>query len=192
MPAAFRIPTPPCAAPAPMRPPTRAWDELTGSPIRIVMRFQRMAESRAAIMTLSVMAAGSTIPLPMVLATAVVRNAPRMFMNAASVTAAPGDRTLVETTVAIAFAQSCQPLATSNRTARTMIRIRISGMFQDDPFENIGDVFRAVRGIFEELVDVLPFDDVDGVVVPFRRLPRASRYLRSMRFSRRLISMQCS
>src|SRR5512139_645057 len=108
---------------------------------------------------------GSTMPLPMVLATAVVRKAPRMFMNAAMVTAAPGDRTFVETTVAMALAQSCQPLAISNSTARMMIRTRISGMFQDDPFEDVGDVLGAVRGVLEKLVDVLPFDDGDGVVL---------------------------
>ena len=55
MPSLFRMPTPPCATAAPMRPPTRAWDELTGRPIRMVMRFQRMAESSAAMMTWSVM-----------------------------------------------------------------------------------------------------------------------------------------
>src|SRR5512139_3978281 len=111
------------------------------------------------------MAAGSTMPLPMVLATAVVRKAPRMFMAAARVTAAPGERTLVETTVAMALAQSCQPLAMSNSTARTMIRTRISGMFQDDPFEDVGDVLGPVRGVLEELVDVLPLDDIDRIVL---------------------------
>src|SRR5512137_3057049 len=104
------------------------------------------------------------MPVPMVLATAVVRKAPRMFMKAARVTAAPGERTFVETTVAMALAQSCHPFATSNSTARTMITIRISGMFQDDPFEHVGDVLGPVRSVFEELVDVLPFDDGDGVV----------------------------
>ncbi len=41
---------------------TSACEELTGSPMRIVMMFQRMAESRAEMMTTSVTAMGSTMP----------------------------------------------------------------------------------------------------------------------------------
>src|SRR6266498_6160476 len=145
-----------------MSPPTSACEELTGRPMRIVMRFQRMAESRAEIRTASVIATGSTMPEPMVLATAVVRKAPAMFMVAARITACRGERTFVDTTVAMAFAQSCQPFATSKSTARTMMRIRTSCIFEHYGFENIGDVFRTVRGVFQDLVDVLPFDDIDG------------------------------
>src|SRR5512143_552361 len=144
MPPPFRMLTPPWAMAAPAMPPKSACEELTGSPIRIVMMFQRMAEIRAEMMTMSVTALGSTIPEPIVFATAVERKAPRIFMPAARTTAIMGDSTLVDTTVAMAFAQSCQPFAMSKNTARRMMRIRISCIFQDDAFEDVGDVLGPV------------------------------------------------
>ena len=108
------------------------------------MRFQVIAESRAEMMTRSVTAFGATIPVPTVFATAVVRKAPKMFMVAARATATKGDRTLVDTTVAIAFAESCHPFVMSKATARIMMKVRISCVFQDDAFEDVGDVFRPV------------------------------------------------
>src|SRR5512143_1434427 len=165
VPPIFRMLEPPCATAAPAIPPKSARDHLTGRPMSMVMMFHRMAESSAEIMTTSVTAFGSTIPVPIVLATAVERKAPRMFMLAARTTAGSGERTLVDTTVAMALAQSCHPFATSKNTARIMIRIRISCIFEDDTFENVGDVFCPVRGIFKKLVDVFPLDDVDGIVM---------------------------
>src|SRR5574337_620254 len=108
------------------------------------MMFQTIADKSAETMTRSVTAFGSTIPVPTVLATAVEKKAPRMFMLAARTTAAVGERTLVDTTVAMALAQSCQPFAMSKTTARIMMKIRISCMFQDDAFEDIGYVFSPV------------------------------------------------
>lgn len=117
-----------------MIPPTSAWEALTGSPKTVMNQFHRKALASAAMTTPSVTADGSTMPLPMVFATAVVINAPRIFIIAASKTAARGESTFVETTVAMALAASFQPLLISNRTARRMMRIRISSMLQDYPF----------------------------------------------------------
>src|SRR5512135_3731416 len=165
VPAMFRMPAPPWAMAAPAMPPKSACDELTGSPIKIVMMFHRIADRRAEMMTRSVTAVGSTMPVPTVFATAVLKKAPMMFIAAASTTACMGDMTLVETTVAMALAQSCHPFAMSKKTARMMMKISISCMFEDDAFEDIGDVFGAIRGVFEELVNVFPLDDVDRIVL---------------------------
>src|SRR5574341_1128232 len=113
-------------------------------PHTVMSVFQRNALANADTTTMSVTAFGSTMPLPMVFATAVVRKAPAMFMTAARATAEKGESTLVETTVAMALAESFHPLLISKSTARTMITIRISSMFQDDPFQNVGDVLRPV------------------------------------------------
>src|SRR3990172_10818272 len=144
IPAEFRMDVPPWAAAAPMMPPTRAWDALTGNPMSVMTVFQRKALASAAITTASVTAFGSTMSFPIVLATAVVRNAPTMFMTAASVTALNGERTFVDTTVAIAFAESFQPLLMSKHTARMMMRIRISGMFQDYSLKDIRHILAPV------------------------------------------------
>jgi len=95
-------------------------------------------------MTVSVTARGSTMPVPTVFATAVVKNAPAMFIIAARATAVSGERTLVDTTVAIALAASCQPFAISKSTARIMMRSRISCIFEDYGLENIRDIFRPI------------------------------------------------
>src|ERR1700732_1989949 len=56
-----------------------------------------------------------TIPFPIVLATAVPNtNAATKFQKAAHATARNGVSTRVETTVAMEFAASCQPLENSN------------------------------------------------------------------------------
>jgi hypothetical protein len=86
---------------------------------------------------------GSTMEPPMVLATLVERYAPAKFNVPASNTAARGERTLVETTVAIAFAASFQPLAKSNiRATTTTNTIRTSGSTIYPPR------FRIVTGTF--------------------------------------------
>lgn len=67
------------------------------------------------------------MPLAMVTATAVPESAPTRFMNAASITAWPGDSTLVATTVAIELAVSWKPLMNSNTSAvNTTSRTRVS------------------------------------------------------------------
>src|SRR3989338_10259771 len=55
----------------------------------------------------------STIPLPIVAATAVPEKAPAVFSRVAMITARCGERTRVETTVAMEFGASVQPLTNS-------------------------------------------------------------------------------
>ena len=62
-------------------------------------------------------------PPPTVFATAVPNvNAATKLKNAAHATACIGERTLVDTTVAIEFAASCQPLEKSNAKAAAMMK----------------------------------------------------------------------
>src|SRR5579864_1520244 len=71
------------------------------------------------------------MPLPMVLATAVPRkNAARKLKAAAHATANFGDRTRVETTVAMLFAESWNPFRKSKiRATRTVMVTRIRSLF---------------------------------------------------------------
>ncbi len=70
-----------------------------------------IAPVRPAKITANVTIFTSTIPDPTVLATAVPKvNAATKLKNAAQTTAWPGDSTRVETTVAIEFAASWNPL----------------------------------------------------------------------------------
>ena len=64
----------------------------------------------------------STMPLPMVEATAVPMSAPVRLKKAAIAIACRGVRTLVETTVAIAFAASWKPLMYSKAMAAKTTR----------------------------------------------------------------------
>ena len=71
------------------------------------MMSQMMAPPSPAKMTVASTAARSTSPWPMVLATAVPnKNTARKLKAAAHTTAADGDRTRVDTTVAMEFAAS--------------------------------------------------------------------------------------
>ena len=38
-------------------------------------------------------------------------------------------------------------------------------MLDDDAFEHVGDVLAAIGGLFEEVEDLLPLDDDDGVAL---------------------------
>ena len=98
------------ASVAPQRPPMRAWDELDGRPSHQVRSPQAMAETSAQRSTGIVTAFVSTRPFPIVVATAVPARAPTRFQTDAQATASRGVRTFVETTVAIAFAVSWNPL----------------------------------------------------------------------------------
>src|SRR6184192_3920472 len=91
-----------------------AWDDEVGSPSHQVMRSHTIAPTMAR----------STSPFPIVLATAVPNTKTAMKLNvAAQTTAADGDRTRVETTVAMEFAASWNPLTKSNASAtRTIAR----------------------------------------------------------------------
>src|SRR5579872_5198308 len=92
---------------APAMPPIRAWEEEVGRPHHQVRRSQTMAPSRPAITTYWVTTSMWIMPLPMVLATAVPnKNAATKLKKAAQRTAILGERTRVETTVAMLLAAS--------------------------------------------------------------------------------------
>ena len=121
-----------------------------GKPSRVNVAFQRNEVTRAAITTVLVTAAGLTTPSPIVLATSVEKKAPRMFMEAAKTTALKGESTRVETTVAMALAESFQPLLMSKMMARkTMIRM-ISCILQDDGLKNVRNIFATVGRVFQD------------------------------------------
>src|SRR6478735_5022163 len=102
---------------APIRPPNKACDELDGSPKSQVIRFHRMAPTSPAKIIVGVTSASFTIPPEMVLATSVDRNAPATFNPAAINTATLGLSAPVATEVAIALAESWNPLVKSKNNA---------------------------------------------------------------------------
>ena len=103
-----RIPSATTAAPA--IPPRSAWDDDVGRADHHVIRSHTIAPMRPAATRLIVTTCEST-PLAMFPATCVLkkRNATKL-KNAAHTTAARGERTRVDTTVAIEFAASWNPL----------------------------------------------------------------------------------
>src|SRR3972149_6053609 len=80
-----------------------------------------MAPTRAAVITGTVTEVGSTTPLPMVSATCKPKKRKAMKLKkAAHPTAQRGDKTRVETTVAMELAASWNPLTKSKAKARPM------------------------------------------------------------------------
>src|SRR5919201_1285395 len=159
----WKPPAPAAAAPA--KPPTMAWVELLGRPKYQVIRFQVMAPSNAARRSTS--PGRPETSLAMVLETfawkkATVTIAPARLSTAATRTAWRGLRARVEIDVAIAFAVSWKPLVKSKPTAasRTTTSSR-SGILDRDRFEQVGDVLALVESRLEQVVDVLPLDQVD-------------------------------
>src|SRR5438874_1133248 len=101
---------------APAYPPTSACDELVGRPRYHVRTSHAIAPIRPQRSTQSCQCGSiwriSTMSLAIVFATLVPRTAKATKLkNAAHATACNGERTRVETTVAIELAESCQPLA---------------------------------------------------------------------------------
>src|SRR5258706_10227821 len=151
----------------------RAWEELVGRPRMRVMVFQEMAPKSPASNTCWFTSSMCTMPLPMVLATAVPKtNAATKLKKAAQTTARKGVRTRVETTVAMELAASCQPFENSNaRVTKTTMNRRVklvigrSGAFEDDAFDDVGDVFALVDGGFDDFENLFPFDDLDGILL---------------------------
>src|SRR5256885_14604944 len=95
-----------------------AWDDDVGSASHHVMTSHTIAPTSPARMTLASTTARSTSPLPMVLATAVPNRKTAMKLNAAAqTTAADGDNTRVDTTGAMEFAASWNPLMKSKHSA---------------------------------------------------------------------------
>ncbi len=112
---------------APTRLPISACEELLGSAMYHVMRFQTIAPQRAAAITYC----GSThvtMPEAMVSATFALMRAPTKLSVADIIVAARGVSTRVETDVAIEFAVSWNPLIKSNTTER---RITVTSMPMD-------------------------------------------------------------
>src|SRR6185295_3720028 len=117
--------------------------------------------------------ARSIIPLPMVLATLVPRTkAATKLKNAAQATALWGERTRVETTVAMEFAASWKPFRKSNvRATRMMkttspvaaVRGASSGVLDEDIADDVGVVLALVAGVLQPLVDLLPLQDLQGI-----------------------------
>ena len=97
---------PPATKAAPTTPPMRACEELDGNPKYQVSRFQRMAPTRPANTTVSVMSPLLTMPLAIVAATERESSAPTKLRAPASRTATRGRRAPVAIEVAIAFAVS--------------------------------------------------------------------------------------
>ena len=104
---AMIAPKPALATAAPAYPPTNACEEDVGSPSHQVARSQMIAPSSPPRITVASTSVRSIIPPPIVFAMAVPNtNAATKFQNAAQMTAAVGESTRVETTVAMEFAAS--------------------------------------------------------------------------------------
>src|SRR5262249_22190506 len=87
---------------APISPPYNACVELEGRPTTQVSRFQMIAPTRPANTTVGVILVSSTMPLEIVSAILMDRNAPTRFPTAAMLTATPGLNARVATDVATA------------------------------------------------------------------------------------------
>src|ERR1035437_4251926 len=104
-------PNPALPTAAPANPPISACDELDGMPQYQVMRFQVIAPSSPAQITLGVTMLCTTNPLLTAFATAVLPRKTAAKLNvAAQMTAAKGFSTRVPTIVAIALGESWKPL----------------------------------------------------------------------------------
>jgi hypothetical protein len=113
------------ATAAPTRPPTNVWEELEGSPYHQVTRFQIMAATSAAAITVRLITSGFITFLPIVVATLRGNTTNAMKLKKAAIlTAATGDKTFVETIVAIELAESWNPLMKSKMRTRATTIIR--------------------------------------------------------------------
>src|SRR3954471_14888504 len=156
----------------PTTPPIKACEELDGRPAHQVTRFQTIAPTRPAKITVNVISPESTMPLAIVAATCSERNAPTKFRIAAPPTAMLGGRARVEIEVATTLAVSWKPFVKSKASAVAMTSTKsrsesTSGVLQDDGLEHVGAQLRGVDAALEALVDVLPADHghrVDAVV----------------------------
>src|SRR5262245_17902139 len=129
-----------------------------------------MAPRRPARMTSWLITDTSIIPLPMVLATWVpITKAATKLKNAAQRTAFWGERTRVDTTVAMELAASWKPFRKSNvRATRMMKRTagsmgKGSGVLDDHVPDGVCVLLALVAGVFQALVDLLPLEDVHRV-----------------------------
>src|SRR5205085_10527877 len=120
-------------------------------PYRQVIRSQAIADSSGAMTKSWVAAVGGTIPLPIVVATAVPVRAPTILRAPAISTAVPGASTRVATEVAMALAVSWKPLMKSKTSPTATIRMSIRraglGILYHNPFQSVGNVLAPVGGI---------------------------------------------
>src|SRR5205085_4775474 len=134
-------------------------------PYRQVIRSQAIADSSAAMTRSWVAAVGGTIPLPMVVATAVPVRAPTMLRAPAISTAVPGASTRVATEVAIALAVSWKPLMKSKTSPIATIKMSMTsaklGILYHNPFQGVGNVLGTVGGILQVLVDLSPTEPLN-------------------------------
>jgi hypothetical protein len=126
----FIAATPAAQMPEPIRAPMRAWDDDVGRPRNQVMRFQEMAPTSPPS-TMKGMMSFSTSPSLMTLeivdATATPNvNAAMKLKKAARATALVGERTFVDTTVAMELAESWKPLVKSKTSAMMMMMMTIT------------------------------------------------------------------
>src|SRR5579859_2489608 len=159
---------------APASPPSSACDDDVGSPHHHVSRSRTTAPTSAAATRGTVTTCAST-PLAMLPATCVLKSRNAMKLkNAAHTTATRGLSTRVDTTVAIEFAASWNPLMKSNARARAMTRTSVSmggsRVFEHHAFDDVGDVLAAVGRLLDVVEDVAPLHDVDGVVAVVKQL----------------------
>src|SRR3989337_3628384 len=128
-----------------------------------------MAPIRADRTTTWVTCDGSTISLPIVVATCVETSAPTKWSRAAMRMASRIERARVEMQVAIALAVSWKPLMKSKVSAATMTSARsaneLSGILERYPFEDACGVLAAIGGRLQGLVDLLPLEDRDRVLL---------------------------
>src|SRR3954468_10582313 len=153
---------------APTRPPISACDELDGSPSHQVIRFQTIAPISAASTVFSSARPVSMMPLPTVLATAVVTNAPARFATAAMATAIRGDSARVDSEVATAFAVSWKPFVKSKTSAKTIVMtcsVKALAILRQNRLEHVGSILAGVERLLELLVDVLAADDRQRVAL---------------------------
>jgi hypothetical protein len=106
----FTMSAPLAMVAAPISEPISECEPEIGIPSHVMLATHSAAPSIEASTTVWVTNCGSTRPPPMVLATLVETSAPPKLSAAASSTAVDGLSTRVDTTVAIALAESFQPL----------------------------------------------------------------------------------
>src|SRR6266571_489912 len=139
----------------------------------------------------------SMIPLPIVSAMAfVMKTIPTKLPAAAMATAFVGVRTFVATIVAIAFAASWNPLKKSNKKTTRIATMRIVKrsaipsaasarpsippretsddllILRHNVAQHVGDVLAVVRGLLEDLRDLLELDDRHGIFLMEERRDR--------------------
>jgi len=138
---------------------------------------------------------GSTIPLPIVVATWVETKAPTKLSpppsgsRSGSTTHAwrctrDGVRRVVEAVDEVEGEgrEDHEPSSSSGA----------SGILERHALEDVGGVLAPVGGRFQRLVDLFPLEDEDGVLLVLEEVRDRVRQTRSASFSREFTSTQCS